>query len=199
MRILAFSDLHRDREAAQNLVVASASADVVAGAGDFATHGHGMSDTLEILAAITVPLIVIAGNHDDLDELRAEMQRCSNVHVLHGEAITLSGTTFFGLGFEIGVKPGALPQSIIDETEAARLLNRCPQGTVLITHSPPFGLADVQRDGSHQGSHAIRDCIEKSAPVLNLCGHIHNAWGTSGRAGNCRVHNLGPTVNWFDA
>ena len=83
------------------------------------------------------------------------------------------------------------------EDEGAKLLNKCPAGAVLVTHSPPFGVADVQTAGSHQGSRAVRAGIEQRLPRLHLCGHIHSAWGSAGAIGNCRVHNLGPTTNWF--
>ncbi len=42
MRLLAFSDLHRDLEAVARLVERSADADVVIGAGDFASQHRGL-------------------------------------------------------------------------------------------------------------------------------------------------------------
>jgi uncharacterized protein len=55
----------------------------------------------------------------------------------------------------------------------------------------------IQGNGAHEGSHAIRDAVVSTNPRLHLCGHIHHAWGTSGIIGECRVRNLGPTVNRF--
>jgi len=68
---------------------------------------------------------------------------------------------------------------------------------VLVTHSPPFGVADVQTTGAHEGSRAVRQVVETASPRLHLCGHIHHAWGMSGVIGRCAVHNLGPSLNWF--
>lgn len=198
VRILAFSDLHRDRSAAAAIAAAAGAADVVVGAGDFATFGNGLSDTLDVLLAIEAPLVVVAGNHDDIGQLTSIVHSRKNAHVLHGSGITLSGISFYGLGFEIGTKPGALPQSILDEQAAAQHLQGCPPGSVLVTHAPPHGVADIQRDGSHQGSIAIQSCIEAVGPVLNLCGHIHHSWGASGHIGACHVVNLGPTFRRFD-
>jgi len=53
VRILAFSDLHRDRDAAEAIANASADADLVVGAGDFATMGRGHADTLDVLRDIS--------------------------------------------------------------------------------------------------------------------------------------------------
>jgi len=78
------------------------------------------------------------------------------------------------------------------------MLADCPTGGVLITHTPPFGIADIQKDGSHEGSRAIHQGIMRCRPRLNLCGHIQNAWGMTGSLGQTSVHNLGPEINWFD-
>jgi Icc-related predicted phosphoesterase len=197
MRILAFSDLHRDRDAARAIVDASREADVVVGAGDFATKGIGLRDTTDLLRAVAVPTVLVAGNHDDLGELRDACRGRADIHVLHGEAAIIGAIPFFGLGFEIPAGRDEPWNQRLDERDAAKLLIACPQGAVLVTHSPPLGSADVQRNGAHEGSRAIRDAVISTNVRLHLCGHIHHAWGTSGKIVECPVHNLGPTVNWF--
>lgn len=196
MRILAFSDLHRNRDAAQAIVDASREADVVVGAGDFATEGIGLSETIDLLRGIVVPTVLVAGNHDNLDELRNACRGREAIQILHGKGVTIEGVSFFGLGFEIPAGRDQPWNQRLEEAEAARLLKTCPQGTVLVTHSPPFGVADVQTTGVHEGSLSIRDAVVSSKARLHLCGHIHHAWGMSGVIGECPVHNLGPTVNW---
>jgi uncharacterized protein len=199
MRILAFSDLHRNRDAAQAIVNASREANVVVGAGDFATTGIGLSETIDLLRAIARPAVFVAGNHDNLDELRDACGGRDAIHVLHGEGVVIDGVSFFGLGFEVPARRDEPWNQSLDEAEAGKLLRDCPKGAVLITHSPPFGVADVQTTGAHDGSRGIREKVETLKPRLHLCGHIHHAWGTSGVIGECPVHNLGPTVNWFAA
>lgn len=198
MRILAFSDLHRNRDTAQAILQASQGADVVVGAGDFATKGVGLSDTIDVLRDLAVPTIFVAGNHDSLTELREACRGCEAIHVLHGEEVTIAGVPFFGLGFEIPPGRDEPWNQRLGEVEAGKLLGKCPKGAILVTHSPPFGLADVQATGAHEGSRSIREAVEATRPRLHLCGHIHHAWGMSGLIGLCPVHNLGPTVNWFD-
>lgn len=198
MRVLAFSDLHRDVEAARGVVAAAATADLVVGAGDFATMRRGMADTIDVLRALTVPVVLVAGNHDGLDDLRDACAGWSNCHVLHGHKVSVGGTEIFGLGFEIASIDRGSWSSQIGEADAARALAACPSGALLVTHAPPYGVADLQRNGAHEGSRAIRAAIEEKRPRLHLCGHIHNAWGTRGVIADCPVHNLGPTVNWFE-
>ncbi|MGL4287469.1 MAG: metallophosphoesterase family protein [Phreatobacter sp.] len=197
MRILAFSDLHRNKDAARAVVDAAQQADVVVGAGDFATRGIGLDDTLDLLAHIRAPMVFVAGNHDDLGEMRDACRDRSAVHVLHGEAAIIQGISFFGLGFEVPAGADHPWNRRLEEGEAEALLAGCAPGAILVTHSPPFGVGDLQTTGAHVGSQAIRATVLARKPRLHLCGHIHNAWGTSGLIGECPVHNLGPTVNWF--
>lgn len=197
MRILAFSDLHRNTNNAQLIVAAAATADIVIGAGDFATEGLGLSDTFEILKALTIPTIIIPGNHDNPSELQQNCQNHKNMYFLHGNAVTINGIIFFGLGYEIPISNDKPWNQGIKESEAATLLKACPESSVLITHTPPFGVADLQTNGQHEGSQVIRKTVESTNPRLHLCGHIHHAWGTSGFINQCPVYNLGPSLNWF--
>lgn len=198
MRILAFSDLHRNRAVAEQVASMSELADIVVGAGDFATLGVGLEDTVSVLRRVTVPMVVVPGNHDALEELRQAFARQPNIHVLHGDVVHLNGATVAGLGFEIAEKPAALAESYLSEAEAAAYLGRLVRADLLVSHAPPHGVADVQRDSTHQGSRAIARWIGTTRPQLCLCGHIHHAWGTYGVIGQTRVHNVGPTPSWFE-
>ena len=194
MRLLAFSDLHRDRDAAQRLFERTQTEpiDVAIGAGDFATCRNGLMDTLEILRQMPCPLIVVPGNAESDEELRAACAGWDGVHVLHGQQATIGATTFFGLGGGIPVTPFGPWSFDLDESTAAALLESCPDGGVLITHSPPFGLADVSSRGRHLGSRSIREAIEAKRPRLVICGHIHESWGTTEMLGPTTIVNAGP-------
>lgn len=198
MKILAFSDLHRDLAATRTIVDASADADLLVGAGDFGTRGEGTTDTLAILRAVEVPIVLVSGNHDTFADLQGFCADWDACHLLHGEEVTINGVRFFGLGHEIPRRNSADWDAFLSEDEAARLLAPCPQGGVLVTHSPPLGTADTQKDGSSQGSGAVLAAIEAKQPAQHLCGHIHFSWGRTGMIGRTPVHNLGPTLNWFE-
>jgi len=78
MRLLAFSDLHRDRRQARAPVEMAAGADVVIGAGDFASMRLGLGGILDALSSIEVPVILIPGNNERVDALwRAGAARSS--------------------------------------------------------------------------------------------------------------------------
>jgi len=198
MKIFACSDLHRDVVTTQNLMIASAGADVIVVAGDFATKRIGAADTLEVLAESAVPVIVVHGNHDAPNEIERVCARSEALHYLHGAKLVIGGETFFGLGGEIPSRNSFDWNASETEERAAELLGACPEDAIVVTHTPPFGIADLQKNGDHEGSTAILDVIRVKAPKLVLCGHIHHAWGMRGHLGATHVHNLGPTENWFE-
>ena len=197
MKILAFSDLHRDAAMADAIVRQSSDLDVVVGAGDFATCGLGLQDTIGILRRMPVPFVLVPGNHDDLEELRTVSADWRLAHVLHGQSVLVNDVPFFGIGYGSGVVNPEPWNRALDEEEATRMLLQCPEHAVLVSHSPPYGIADRQRDGRHDGSVALRDAIHVRQPRLTICGHIHNGWGQSGRIGNTPIHNIGPAASVF--
>lgn len=198
MRILAFSDLHRNHRAAMRIVAAAGEADVVVGAGDFATHGVGVADTIDILKAIERPVILVPGNHESLEDLAAACRDWPHAHILHGGGRVIDGVPFFGVGYEAPRSSLDAWNMALSEEGAAHMLHDCGVGGVLVTHAPPYGVADVQRDGSHAGARAFRRLLEKRPQRLHLCGHIHHAWGMVGQVRSCLVQNLGPWPNWFE-
>ncbi|MEO1314073.1 MAG: metallophosphoesterase family protein [Pseudomonadota bacterium] len=194
--ILAFSDLHLSRSHAEVLVAESATAELVIGAGDFCNMRKGLPQAMALLEGIATPLVLVPGNAESVEELRQAAP--PNATVLHGTGIEMAGLRLFGLGYGVPVTPFGAWSCDLTEDFAADLLARMQSADILITHSPPKGVADVTSAGQSVGSTAVHDAIRRAAPRLALCGHIHDSWGRSGRIGDTEVHNLGPTPNWFD-
>ena len=105
MKLLAFSDLHCNLKQAERLVEMSAKADVVIGAGDFASVHEGLEETIEALSAIEAPTVLVPGNNETDDALREATAGWSAATVLHGGVVTIGGVEFFGLGAGIPVTP----------------------------------------------------------------------------------------------
>ena len=192
VRILAFSDLHRDLGQAAQLVERSSDADVVIAAGDFASVHEGLGETIDALRPISVPTILVPGNNETEDALRAACEGWDGATVLHGQGAEIDGTQFFGLGAGIPITPWDWSFDL-DEDEAAQKLATCPEGAVLVVHSPPKGHCDESSSGDHLGSEAILDAIEAKNPPIAVCGHIHESWGAESEIGSTRVMNLGPS------
>ncbi len=197
MRILAFSDLHRDLEQAARLTEMSAEADLVIGAGDFASIHEGLVTTINALAGIETPALLVPGNNETEQDLRDAVTAWPAARVLHREGVTIDGVEFFGLGGGIPSTPWDWSFDLEDEDAAATLEN-CPAGAVLILHSPPKDACDQAGDGLHFGSPAIRAAIEAKQPRLAVCGHIHESWGVRAEIGDTPVANLGPSGTFFE-
>jgi Icc-related predicted phosphoesterase len=198
MRILAFSDLHRDLERAARLVAMSADADVVIGAGDFASVHEGLGETIDALSAIEAPTVLVPGNNETEEALREAAGSWDAATVLHGSGTTIDGVEFYGLGAGIPVTPWDWSFDLDDEAAAARLAD-CPEGAVLVLHSPPQGHCDRGGGGGHFGSEALLRAIEDRRPRLAVCGHIHESWGCESEIDGTPLRNLGPDGAWLEA
>jgi Icc-related predicted phosphoesterase len=196
MRLLAFSDLHRDLTRGAQLVEMSAEADVVIGAGDFASVHEGLEETIEALSGIETPTVLVPGNNETVGALREAAGGWSSATVLHGEGTTIDGVEFFGLGAGIPVTPWDWSFDLDDEA-ATEMLAGCPEGAVLVLHSPPKDHCD-SAGGGNFGSPALLRAIEEKRPRLAVCGHIHESWGCESQIGQTPVRNLGPKGTWIE-
>lgn len=196
MRVLAFSDLHLDSAAADTLLAAADGADLILGAGDFAQRRTGLEPFMTRLEPMAPRAIYVPGNNESEAELRA----ATTATVLHGHVIDRNGLRIAGIGAAIPPLPPGVPWDSFDvsEAEAATMLDGIDTCDVLISHSPPHGVADAHVQLGPLGSTAVRAAVERLAPRLLICGHIHDSWGVEGTIGHTRVVNLGPTANWFD-
>jgi Icc-related predicted phosphoesterase len=191
MKLLAFSDLHVDLDRARSIVERAPEADVVIGAGDFASVHDGLDDTIGVLSAIETPTVLVPGNNETEEELRAACEGWGAARVLHGQATEIDGMEFFGLGAGVPVTPWDWSFDL-DEEQAAAKLEGMPDGGVFVVHSPPKGHCDRSGAGEQLGSTAVLAAIEAHGPRLAVCGHVHEAWGHESQVGETSIVNLGP-------
>ena len=197
MKLLLFSDVHCDRHAARSLVERSGEADVLVCAGDLAVMREGLQPVVDILSDSRAPVVLVAGNGESDGELAAACEGWAGAHVLHGGAVELDGSTFWGVGGATPVTPFGPWSFDLDEGEARALLAECPEGAVLVTHSPPYGHVDTA-GGEHLGSRAVLETIERASPRLVVCGHIHACWTHESSVGSTRIVNAGPGGVWVE-
>ena len=198
MKLLLFSDLHCDTKAAERIVERSGDADVIVGAGDFATKRENIAATIEILKQAACPAILVPGNGESAEELIEACADWQQAHVLHGTSATVGGVTFYGIGGGIPTTPFGAWSWDFSEEEAADLLQPMVANSVLVTHSPPWRAVDVDSSGNHRGSQAVRSAIESKPPKLVVCGHIHDSWEQTARIGKTPVINAGPRGVWHE-
>lgn len=196
MKLLCFSDLHCDRDAAIALVrlAETENVDVLIGAGDFANRHQGLPDTLDVLSTIKRSSVLVPGNGETVDELRDAVVAAgwASATVLHGDGCQIGGVEFWGVGGGIPVTPFGDWSYDFDEDAGQSLLDGCPDGGVLVVHSPPIDTVDHDSSGRIRGSESIRKTVETKSPRLVVCGHIHSDWGKQVTLGQSQIVNAGP-------
>lgn len=192
MKLLLFSDVHCNEKQCESLVDKSQDVDVVVGAGDFANFRKGLDLTTAILKQIRKPTLLVPGNSESYEELKAECKDWQEATVLHGRGCRINNIDFYGVGGGIPVTPFGDWSYDFNEQTAKAFLSGCPAGAVLITHSPPHGVLDRAWYGKHLGSTSIRETVLEKKPVLVVCGHIHECSGRKTKLGSSVVINAGP-------
>ena len=83
-----------------------------------------MQETIDALAAISTPTLLVPGNNETEEALREATAGWSAATVLHGDSTEVDGVTFFGLGAGIPVTPWDWSFDLSDDeaTDAARRL-----------------------------------------------------------------------------
>jgi uncharacterized protein len=203
MKILAASDLHGNPMAYEWLVQKAHDRGVklVVLAGDLLGYPDGY-ETIEaaqqqnaqtvihILEAIQTPIFYIMGNDDFVDLNPASDQFTS----LQARRIEVGGFNFVGYQYSLPFMGGVnekREEAIRDDLE--QLLSSVDTMTVLVTHSPAYGVLDTAILNIHAGSRSIQDLIRVCNVRAHIHGHIHSCFGRSGRhfnvaaGGQCRA------------
>lgn len=146
----------------------------------------------------SIPILSVPGNCDpkETPEVLEELGVS-----LHKKCVKIGEITFIGLGGS-NVTPFNTPLEYT-ETEIQEELNSLSSLTendfILVTHVPPFGTqADLLPNGTHVGSKSVKKFIEKMQPLLNLCGHVHEARSVS-QVGRTIIVNPGPLSQGYAA
>jgi len=150
MRILACADLHgrADRVARVRTLAAEHRPHVVLLPGDLTHAGHG-EEALSLLTQLAVPVLAVPGNMDG-SHATAEITRLGAL--LGEEPVVIDSVSFGG----------------------PNVRTHCD---VLVTHEPPRGTLDQAWSGTHIGTQAVRDLVERLNPRVLTCGHVHESPG----------------------
>lgn len=199
MNILAFSDFHGNLEAVSRAsqIIKKDQPDLVMVAGDL---GQGSLEAakhfLELLSEPLKPVLFVPGNIDD--PALSSWTGTDLVIGLHGKSTTFRDLSFVGLGggpYSRFSAPFEYDETRATDILRAALREKVCQRWVLLSHTPPK-MSGVDRTwaGEHVGSTAVRNIIEEEAPILAVCGHIHEARGVD-EIRQIPVVNVGPAIH----
>lgn len=189
MKVLAFSDLHGDRDKAKELAerAEKENVDLVLMCGDIARNDEEQNGLVGIFKNKRV--LLVSGNHDwNSAEFWAELYNFKN---LHGDSSKYYDIGFFGCGLaNMGVS--ALSEDDFFNTLKAGFdkISNTKQ-KVMITHNHPADTKSGNFSKLVQGSMGIRKAIDEFQPDIAICGHIHEAEGFEEKIGKTRLINVG--------
>lgn len=113
------------------------------------------------------PVFVVLGNHDKIN-----WTTNAPVYNIHQKYVDYQGYRFIGYRYTLMEKS----EKEIEE-DLKRIIPYINEKTILVTHSPPYGILDKTNKGDKIGSKAIRDIITKYKLKLHVFGHVHEDYG----------------------
>ncbi len=136
-----------------------------------------------IVSILNVPLFYVPGNHDPAYNARFANARAEGGTNLDLRVAQSRGVLLAGFGGCNQYRPDSVNQYSQSEAglRAVRLLpgllwNRIRYGRaldLLITHSPAYGVHDIEEEQAHRGLKAINWIIKLARPRYHLHGHTH--------------------------
>jgi len=185
MRILASADIHGVMSVFEWLAEQTArqNADLLVLAGDLLDvdsedeQRKQARNIIAVLKTLRVPVFYIMGN-DDFIPLNYEDQR---IRPLDGRRLQYGEYNFVGYQYSLPFIGGIYTKTEDQIAGDIQSLEPLVDGnSVLVTHSPVFGVLDRTASGTHAGSHSLRELITRKPPLLHIHGHIHNCFGREG-------------------
>lgn len=172
MKILHLSDTHGYHRSITGLP----QADVIVHSGDFTMAGDEKEalDFIEWFCDLDYPQkIFISGNHDECMYGSQVEGLDENVHYLCNSGIEIAGVKFYGVPMFMG--------DCITNRQS-RFYSQIPSDTdVLITHSPAFGILDLDDSADEKyinyGSEELLARLPSLNVGLHLFGHVHRQHG----------------------
>lgn len=191
MNILFFSDVHGNKKYVKEIVKKSKKADLLICAGDLSKMGEGFGEVIEELSKIKKRILVIAGNNETPEFVKAGISDYENIILLDDEYYE-DDISVIGIGGGTP-SPWNTPYELTDSQFKQILSKFKKTPDILLVHSPPKDtILDKTGSGMHIGSFAIGQWIKRYQPKYCCCGHVHEAAGKEIRIGKTLCFNPGP-------
>ena len=196
MNIIALTDLHGRTGIIKSLFAQLQAADLIILCGDITHFGrrNEIAGIIEVFRKINPNVVAVSGNCDypEVEEYLAVATLS-----LSGMIRDYSNYTLFGLGGSLPC-PGPTPNEYTEE-EYEEILSGISvpskRPLIMVSHQPPINtLNDAVSPGNHVGSKAVRQFIERTAPLVCFTGHIHEGKGID-YIGKTAIINPGPAFS----
>jgi len=189
MKILAFADTHGKEKAMKRLLNKGKDVDLLVCAGDISIFGHNLLKLIERFKVLNKTMLILHGNHESKEELIAIAKAHPWVIFLHRMSYQLGDYYFFGYGGDGFAKEDPEFKKVY-----MKFLKTVKKNgkVILITHGPPYGTkCDFLTHIGHVGCKTYTKVIEKTKPLVHICGHLHETDSMRDKIGNTLVINPG--------
>ena len=191
MKILAFTDIHGNKRAISHIITTAKkeNVDFLVCAGDISVFEEDLDKLISSFKVAQKPLIIIPGNHEGEDFLKAICKKHKFCIYLHKGYYEFEDFVFFGFGGggfssrykELDVITKKLKKSLGDNKKV-----------IFVTHAPVYGTKlDYLDFMGHVGSKSAREFILEIKPVVVICGHLHENEGLMDNIGKTFIINPG--------
>jgi Icc-related predicted phosphoesterase len=193
MKILAFVDLHSSLKALKEIKNKVKNVDLIICAGDISIFEQKIEYLLEQLDKLNKPILIIPGNHETAEDIKAASLVFKNIIDLHKKVHKKGDHLFLGYGeggFSMVDKEfEKIAKKFEKEIKKQEHKN---SKIILITHGPPYKTKLDNLDGHSCGNKSVKNFIKKVKPDLAISGHLHENSGKEDKIGKTRLINPGP-------
>jgi Icc-related predicted phosphoesterase len=184
-RLMVGADFHGSIDSMESLIQAAREHRVgfILSAGDLEPRvgtGSARRRPYERLADSGFPCAFVMGNTD-----RMGWPGGGSLSDCGMRRVELCGIGIVGFPYCVPFLGGPYekPESEI-EALLAPLAPLVDESTIFLSHSPPYGILDLARNGARGGSMAVARFVAERKPLIHIFGHIHEAAGFEGRSLN---------------
>jgi len=188
MKILAFTDMHGNKNALRKIIKRSKKEDIdlIVCAGDFTIFSGGVDEILSRLNKIGKPVLLIHGNHEDDSDLRRICGKMKNCHFIHNKVFRIKEYVFIGWG---GGGFSYIDRGLEKKISKFKKIGKNKK-VIVVTHAPPYKTKIDKIYKEYAGNKTIRKLIESVKPILAISGHLHECVGED-KIGKTKVINPG--------
>ena len=189
MKILAFTDVHEDKDSLKKLIQRASEEDIdyIICAGDFSTFGRGARSLLKKFSNLGKPFYVIPGNHEEGESFSAMINEFPNCIDFHKKMFKLGDYVLLGYGGD----GFSLQDQKFRQVSREWYSKYKEKKIILVTHGPPSQTKLDLLSKRHVGNIDYRKFIERIKPKLVISGHLHETVGAVDKVGKTRLVNPG--------
>ena len=132
----------------------------------------------DLFRSCDLPILFIMGNDDGFDI----GESWPGWTPLHERRVDLGGFHFVGYQYSLPWMGGVFEKPEVEiAADLSLLAPLVDESTVLVTHSPAYGILDPGAGPLKIGSPSLRQLIEERRPRAHIHGHSHSGFGRNGR------------------